>query len=30
MYIYIHSSVRNFVIAGTDENDENWYMTNNN
>ena len=25
--IYVYSSVRNFVIAGTDEN---WYMKNNN
>ena len=35
MYVYIlelelYSSVRNFVIAGTEENGENWYMTNNN
>ena len=27
--VYSYSSVRNFVIAGTDENGENWYMTNN-
>ena len=26
--VYLYSSVRNFVIAGTDENGENWYMTN--
>ena len=28
--LYLYSSVHNFVIAGTDENGENWYMTNNN
>ena len=27
---YLYSSVRNFVKEDTDENDENWYMTNNN
>ena len=27
---YLYSSVRKFVIEGTDENGENWYMTNNN
>ena len=27
---YLYSSVRKFVIGGTDENGENWYMTNNN
>ena len=27
---YFYSSVRKFVIEGTDENGENWYMTNNN
>ena len=26
----LYSSVCNFVSAGTDENGENWYMTNNN
>ena len=28
--VYLYSSVRYFVIADTDENSENWYMTNNN
>ena len=28
--VYLYSSVRIFVIAGIDENGENWYMTNNN
>ena len=28
--VYLYSSVRNFVIAGTEEKGENWYMTNNN
>ena len=28
--VLLYSSVRNFVIAGTDENGENWYMTNSN
>ena len=28
--MYAYSSVRKFVIEGTDENGENWYMTNNN
>ena len=28
--VYLYSSVRNFVIEGTHENGENWYMTNNN
>ena len=29
--VYLYSSVRYLiVIAGTDENGENWYMTNNN
>ena len=28
--VYLYSSVRYFVIAGTDENGENWYMTKNN
>ena len=27
---HLYSSVRKFVIAGTYENGENWYMTNNN
>ena len=27
---YLYSSVRKFVIEGTDENGENWYITNNN
>ena len=27
---YLYSSVRKFVIMDTDENGENWYMTNNN
>ena len=27
--VYLYSSVRNFVIASTDENGEIWYMTNN-
>ena len=27
---YSYSSVRKFVIKGTDENGKNWYMTNNN
>ena len=27
--VYSYLSVRNFVIADTDENGENWYMTNN-
>ena len=27
---YLYSSVRKFIIEGTDENGENWYMTNNN
>ena len=26
--VYLFSSVHNFVIAGTDENGENWYMAN--
>ena len=26
----VFSDSSGFVIAGTDENDENWYMTNNN
>ena len=29
-HVYLYWSVRNFVIAGTDENGENWYMTKNN
>ena len=28
--LYLYSSVRKFFIEGTDENGENWYMTNNN
>ena len=27
---YLYSSVRKFIIEGTDENGENWYTTNNN
>ena len=27
--VYLYSSVRNFVIVGTDEHGENCYMTNN-
>ena len=28
--VYLYSSVRNFIIEDTNENGENWYMTNNN